>query len=387
MHLRTLFWNYMDDTWVSHIALSLVENMRGEGLDISLVSHASDPPGRREFTEDGVPPAFRGLVYRVDRGQRLVRALTRRRFLRGLANADAVYLWPSVPLDLFQQVRALGLPIVLERVNTHRIEQRRVLNREFAAVGLDPEAHGVSRELLAIEQKKLALTDWVCSPSPHVTASMVEGGFRREKIIETSYGWSPTRMQVRQPRRADGPFTVLFCGSLCIRKGVHRLLRAWAASGVEGRLQLMGGMADLQSVPGIEALLRRSDVELLGHVTDVAPIYANADVFAFASFEEGSPLVVYEAMAHGLPVLASPMGAGAIVRPDVDGWVREPDDFDGWVEALRRLAADAPLRQRLGAAARQRVQEFTWHEVGRRRRRALLERLAGVPAANSAVAP
>jgi glycosyltransferase involved in cell wall biosynthesis len=116
---------------------------------------------------------------------------------------------------------------------------------------------------------------------------------------------------------------------------------------------------------------------VLGYVKDIASVYARADVFAFPSFEEGSPLVTYEAMAHGAAMLVSPMGAGALVREGREGLVREPGDVAGWVDALRTLARDPDLRARLGRAGRERAQEFTWAAVAGRRREALLERFAG----------
>lgn len=375
MKLRALFSNYMDDTWVSHIALSVLGSMRGAGLEVSLVSHASDPPGRRDFTEDGVPPALRRLVYRFDRRQRLVHAWTKRRFLRGVPGTDAVYLWPDAPIEIYRAVRSLGVPIFNERVNCHRIVQRRVLCREFAELGLDPEAHAVSPLLQAREDAKLALCDYVFAPSPMVVDSLVEGGVPRQKIIASSYGWSPQRLRPPASPRRDGRFTVVFVGTLCIRKGVHRLLRAWDEARIDGDLLLAGEIGDLGLVPGIDALLARPGVKQLGYVSDIGSVYAGADLFAFPSLEEGGPLVTYEAMACGLPTLVSPMGAGAVVRADRDGLVCEPVDHDGWVDALRRLAADRDLRRQLGDSGRQQVQQFTWEQVGARRRQAVLSRL------------
>ena len=82
-------------------------------------------------------------------------------------------------------------------------------------------------------------------------------------------------------------------------------------------------------------------------------------------------MVTYEAMGCGLPVITSPIGAGP-ARDGVDGFVIDPHDIDGWASALRRLAVDAELRQRMGEAARERAREFTWQKVARRRREALL---------------
>ena len=60
-------------------------------------------------------------------------------------------------------------------------------------------------------------------------------------------------------------------------------------------------------------ILARSDVIHRDYTSDIALAYREADFFAFPSLEEGGPLVTYEAMANGLPVLTSPMRAGGVV--------------------------------------------------------------------------
>ena len=130
--------------------------------------------------------------------------------------------------------------------------------------------------------------------------------------------------------------------------------------------------------------LNRPDVVCLGHVADVGAVYRSADVFAFPSLEEAGPLVSYEAMACGLPMLVSPMGAGAVVRHQQDGYVLDPYHGQEWIDALRRLAADADLRRQFGEAAARRAEQFTWDRVGRARRELLLETFAPEPSAKPA---
>ena len=122
-------------------------------------------------------------------------------------------------------------------------------------------------------------------------------------------------------------------------------------------------------------ILARPDVVHSQYNPDISWAYRQADIFAFPSLEEGSPLVTYEAMAHGLPILTSPMGAGSIVRDGIDGMIVSPYEHDAWVEALRKLASSPDLRTRFGDAARQRAQEFTWERVADRRAKLMLEKL------------
>jgi glycosyltransferase involved in cell wall biosynthesis len=366
--------NYNNDAWVSHICVSLCEHMRGTSLALDLLVPASDPHARRGFIRDAVPSWLRRAVYRLDKSERLSRMFALPKFKRALANVDATYLWAAVPLSFFDAVARRGVPLVLERINCHRRTSMRILDEAFAKVGL-PASHGNDDRTLAEEDEKLRRAALVFSPSPWVKESLLEAGIPEHKILASSYGWSPQRIRPRaQAPNPDAPFTVLFVGSLCIRKGAHLLLDVWAASGIAGRLLLAGRVEkDFATVCG--HLMQRDDVEYLGLLRDVNAAFERAHAFAMPTLEEGSPLVVYEAMAHGLAILTSPMGAGAVLRDGVDGLVRAPHDRDAWIAELRRLARDHDLCARLGQSARARVSDFTWDKVGARRRAQLLAAL------------
>jgi glycosyltransferase involved in cell wall biosynthesis len=97
-------------------------------------------------------------------------------------------------------------------------------------------------------------------------------------------------------------------------------------------------------------------VRFLGMCSDPAPVYAAADVFALPSQEEGLPNALLEAMASARAVVASAVGGvPAIVEHERTGLLVAPCDPDALAAALARLAADPPLRERLGHAARRYV--------------------------------
>lgn len=80
-------------------------------------------------------------------------------------------------------------------------------------------------------------------------------------------------------------------------------------------------------------------VVLTGYRTDVADFYKMADVFLFPSFREGLPVSVMEAMASGLPIIATSIrGSSDIVKESINGKLLKPDDVDGFanvIEAFR----------------------------------------------------
>lgn len=110
----------------------------------------------------------------------------------------------------------------------------------------------------------------------------------------------------------------------------------------------------------MELLCRELEVEDLvvftGFVSNMQEIYAAMDMVVLTSDREGTPMSLLEAMANGLPVVASRVGGVPdMIRDGVDGLLFERGDADGCARALLSLMADDALREKLGLSARQRV--------------------------------
>src|SRR6266481_4296842 len=98
-------------------------------------------------------------------------------------------------------------------------------------------------------------------------------------------------------------------------------------------------------------------VRFLGFVQDVRPLYEACDAFVLASQTEGMPIAVLEAMALGLPIVASRVGGIPLMLDDeTEALLVEPNDYRSLYETLRRLVADEPLRTKIAQAARARFE-------------------------------
>jgi phosphatidylinositol alpha-mannosyltransferase len=109
------------------------------------------------------------------------------------------------------------------------------------------------------------------------------------------------------------------------------------------------------------------DVLFAGRVDDAdkARFYKTADIFCAPSTgQESFGIVLLEAMAAGLPVVASDIhGYKRVVQRSVTGLLVEPKDPDGIAAALERLICDEELRRRLGEAGARRAPEYDWSHV------------------------
>ena len=160
-------------------------------------------------------------------------------------------------------------------------------------------------------------------------------------------------------------FTFLYVGRLAAEKCVENVIEAFrAASGLlpRGTIHLViAGTGPRETEiragapPGVEFL---GFLDRRGRLPD---LYANCDAFLFASVTETLGLVLLEAMASGLPVIAAPAGGVRDhLRDGVNGLSYPEGDVGAMAQAMVRLVGDGALRQRLSRGARRTAEGLSW---------------------------
>jgi glycosyltransferase involved in cell wall biosynthesis len=170
-------------------------------------------------------------------------------------------------------------------------------------------------------------------------------------------------------READ--LQILCVSRLLERKGIHHLIEALSrARDLDLRLDIAGEgnyEAHLKSLTDALGLADR--VRFLGYVpnNDLPTLYSRYDLFALPSLTESFGIVFAEAMACGLPVLATTVGGiPEVVRNGVDGILVPPGDVDALASSLRDLARDRGRLREMGRAGLERITtQFTWTAVAR----------------------
>ena len=171
---------------------------------------------------------------------------------------------------------------------------------------------------------------------------------------------------------AHAGFTVCYVGHLEQRKGVERLVEAFAGIYEErstARLLLVGGGREgpEDTEPSLRALVEQLGLEetvrFCGAQPDPRPFLHASDVFVLPSFREGMPNALLEAMACGLPCIAPPSAGGdEVIEPEA-GLVPPSNAPADLLAALRALAGYPGRRGAMGKAAAKRAKEFDVERV------------------------
>ena len=178
------------------------------------------------------------------------------------------------------------------------------------------------------------------------------------------------RQRLRQERGfSPDAIVVTMIARLIAPKGVREFLQAAERLNGKARFVLIGepdpGNLDSLTWEEIQAYVRRGLVLAPGWQNDVLPWLAITDVFVLPSYREGTPVTVLEAMAMGLPVVATDVaGCREAVVSGETGFLVPPRNVDELVGAIQKLVEDPALRRRMGQAGRARVvQHFAVERV------------------------
>jgi glycosyltransferase involved in cell wall biosynthesis len=271
------------------------------------------------------------------------RAFTRRVIRQGLDGADVVYGCDGASLELFEHAKGRGIPCVLEQTIAPQAIASALLKEEAERwPGWEPGLQiGAGGDGFTERQEaEWGLADLIAGASAFVIESLRQCRVPASKCRLVPYGIPIERFaSVRQGRtRGTGKLRVLFVGGVGLRKGVPYLLEALRAlDSTQFEVRLAGPVA----LNPVRLEPYRAMATLLGPVPRrrIGELYAWADVFVLPSICEGSAVATYEALASGLPVIATP-NTGAWMRDGIEGTVVPVRDVPALAGAIDRFRRD-----------------------------------------------
>lgn len=304
-------------------------------------------PLRSSFASYGelVPPAATLPIW-SDSGWRWIRGLART-FLDALRMA--------------RHIRRLGVELVL---TNSTVCLAPVLGSKLARVPVIVHARDVPKSRFAPLLFGLygALADTVIVVTDGLVPYFRRG--RRARIVQLAEGITiPSSPPIRQPIGFRAPLRLCLIGGVDPLKGQDIAVSALARLGelnIEATLELVGREVDREFADAVRAEAQRlgvaEKVEFVGEVSDTGTHLDAADILIAPSRDEWTPLVIMEALARGLPVVATNVGGVKdIVEDGISGVLVAPEDPSAVAAAIVDLAAHPDTAAQMGRRGRARV--------------------------------
>ncbi len=282
-------------------------------------------------------------------------------------DCSVVHALMGFATEPFDRAEPSGALKVVDAPNSHPITYYGIPQSEYD-VWCPGAKVNIPQWMFARMNRELKRADVVLCPSNFVRDTMVNFGVPAKKCFINPFGVD-TSVFTPRPAVPEIPRFIIV-GGINLRKGHHYLFRAFE------RVKRALPAAELICVGICLDDFRREWRRWEGTFThyphlshrELATLLPQCTAFVLPSLEEGFARVIVEAMAAGLPIVASyESGASTVVRDGVEGFIIRPRDPEQIADAMLKLARDPALNRRMGEAARRKGAERNdWQDYGDR---------------------
>ncbi|TCD28947.1 glycosyltransferase [Pedobacter psychrodurus] len=283
---------------------------------------------------------------------------------------DVVHTYEHCALNTLVKAKAMNILSVYEQPSQHHLFFTKVVQKQFE---LYPELRTENTDLLvnskAVRRNKrrdeeLKIADLIICNSSFTKKTLIEGGIDAAKIEVIPLAFPVDQPHIIQEKTSTGPVKFLYAGNQSIRKGSHLLYEAWKQCNFneqEAELYLIGKMTLPEKIrrnlPG-KVIIK----ENIPH-QELMDLYNEVDVFVLPTLADGFGMVVTEAMANGIPVIATDACCGPdLISPTENGWIIPAGDLEALINQLKWCTANKIELPKFGAAALRKAQTWTWHQ-------------------------
>lgn len=270
--------------------------------------------------------------------------------------SDILIAESNIALKILKQAKRDGALAVLDRTNSHIKFQAELLISEYRRFGLE---YRFDKRLIERGIQEYESADYIFVLSDFVKRSFEEKGIPPEKIrvVPSGIDIETFRFRKKKPR----VFRVIFCGGINIKKGIPYLVQAFNELGLKNsELVLIGPMS-----PEIKPILEQYK-GTFRHISwvprrELHRYLCSSSVFVLPSIEEGLAKVIIEAMACGLPVIATTnTGAENVIKNGKEGFIVPIRDVEALKDRMKYLYRHPQVRWKMGKLGRKKVEkQFT----------------------------
>jgi glycosyltransferase involved in cell wall biosynthesis len=283
-------------------------------------------------------------------------------------NYQVLIGWSGMSLHSIREANQAGKLTIVERGSSHIVYQNTILRDEFARQGI---AFAIDPRTIEKECQEYMEADYISIPSQFVKRTFLEQGIPEQKLLVNPYGAGCGFQVIGNHKRNDSqPFTILYLGTLNVRKGLIYLFEALRRLSIpeeQYAVWFIGRVSE--EVQPMIPLYQQTNWVFWGHIDhyELPQLIARADVGIQPSIEEGLSMVVPQMLSAGVPVIATEhTGAADLITEGENGFVvpiRSPEAIADKLTYLHTSPTHLRAMQQR-AAAQQREQ--SWEEYGNR---------------------
>ena len=292
---------------------------------------------------------------------------------RAQGPADVLHVQSSYGLLALRRARSLGALTICDHGSSHIRVQDELLREESAHCGIATPR--VDPRYIAKEEAEYHEADAIFVPSTFARQSFLQAGIQPGKVVTIPYG---VRLEEYFPvPKRDDVFRVLCVARLTVRKGIRYLLEATSRLALPNSEVVLRGTAPAESRPllaGYEGHFRLQSPVPRSELRD---LYSQASVLVLPSVEDGFGLVIGQAMACGVPVIATTHTGGPdLITDGKDGFIVPIRSAAAIGERIEYLHSHPEERAAMGRAALEKVRSLNgWEHYANQVLHAYRERL------------
>ncbi len=277
-------------------------------------------------------------------------------------DANLIITWSSYGLYTMRKAKKMGMLTILEHGSSHIIYQNEILKQEYARWGIHGElAHP---KIIKKELKEYDESNYIAIPSLFVKRTFLEQGIPETKLLHIPYGINLSNFKPIQ--KIDSIFRIVSVGNLTLRKGFHYLLQAFFELNLENSELALYGPISKEIEPFLKKYYKKNLIISQVPHKELYKYYSQGSIFVLASIEEGLARVLFEAMACGLPIIATTNTGGQdIIENDKEGYIIPICDIDAIKEKIIYLYKNQEISSEMGQRARRKVlSEYSLENYG-----------------------
>ncbi len=276
---------------------------------------------------------------------------------------DCFFGFNTNSMETLELLKQKKIFTIVDQIDPGRVEEEMVLAEAERWPGWEKISGRLPETYWQRLRQEWELADAVLVNSEWSRDALIQQGVAEEKIMVVPLAIDIVYEHLSQPIQAVGRLKVIWLGSVILRKGIQYLIEAARLLADENIEFIVAGPI------GISAEVCKSfpaNVKVLGRVTrdQLTSIYEQGHVFVLPTVSDGFAITQLEAMAHGLPVIATP-NCGRVVTDGLDGLVVPARDGAALAAALARLNADRPLIADMSRNALETIKQYDLSSNGR----------------------